>query len=51
MPMLNFYFPLPFFLIALLSKIFVYNISFKLVIFKMSLINQIKNNKYYLKPK
>jgi hypothetical protein len=31
MPMLTFYFPLPFFLIALLSKIFVYNISFKLV--------------------
>ena len=30
-PMLTFYFPLPFFLIALLSKIFVYNISFKLV--------------------
>ena len=30
-PMLTFYFPLPFFLMALLSKIFVYNISFKLV--------------------
>ncbi len=30
-PMLTFYFPLPFFLIALLSKIFAYNISFKLV--------------------
>lgn len=30
-PMFTFYFPLPFFLIALLSKIFVYNISFKLV--------------------
>src|SRR4030042_1135362 len=30
-PMLTFYFPIPFFLIALLSKIFVYNISFKLV--------------------
>ncbi|MHB1346530.1 MAG: hypothetical protein ACYCXK_03465 [Candidatus Humimicrobiaceae bacterium] len=30
-PMLTFYFPLPFFLIALLSKIFAFNISFKLV--------------------
>ncbi len=30
-PMFTFYFPLPFLLIALLSKIFVYNISFKLV--------------------
>ena len=30
-PMFTFYFPLPFFLIALLSKIFVYNISFKLI--------------------
>ena len=31
MPMLTFYFPFPYFLIALLSKIFVFNISFKLV--------------------
>jgi len=31
MPMLTFYFPLPYILIALLSKIFVFNISFKLV--------------------
>jgi hypothetical protein len=31
MPMLTFYFPLPFLLIALLSKIFVYNVAFKLV--------------------
>jgi hypothetical protein len=30
-PMFTFYFPLPFFLIALLSKILAYNISFKLV--------------------
>ena len=38
MPMLTFYFPLPYFLIALLSKIFVYNISFKLVTILGSLI-------------
>jgi uncharacterized membrane protein len=31
MPMLTFYFPLPYILIALLSKILVFNISFKLV--------------------
>jgi|GEM_PF-276317 len=31
MPMLTFYFPLPFLLIALLSKVFVYNVAFKLV--------------------
>ena len=31
MPMLTFYFPLPFLFIALLSKIFVYNVAFKLV--------------------
>ncbi len=30
-PMLTFYFPLSYFLMALLSKIFIYNISFKLV--------------------
>ena len=30
-PMLTFYFPLPFFLIAVLSKIFAYNIAFKLI--------------------
>jgi len=30
-PMFTFYFPVPFFLIALLSKIFAFNISFKLV--------------------
>lgn len=31
MPMLTFYFPLPFLFIALLSKVFVFNIAFKLV--------------------
>ncbi|MBN1298959.1 MAG: hypothetical protein JW997_04660 [Actinobacteria bacterium] len=31
MPMLTFYFPLPYFFIAILSKIFTYNIAFKLV--------------------
>ncbi len=31
MPMLTFYFPLPFLLIALLSKLVVYNVAFKLV--------------------
>lgn len=38
MPMLTFYFPLPYLLIALLSKIFVYNIAFKLVTILGSLI-------------
>ena len=37
-PMFTFYFPLPYFLMALLSKIFVYNISFKLVTILGSLI-------------
>ncbi|MBM3700357.1 MAG: hypothetical protein FJW68_05515 [Actinobacteria bacterium] len=31
MPMLTFYFPLPYLLIAILSKVFAYNIAFKLV--------------------
>jgi len=38
MPMLTFYFPLPYFLMALLSKIFAYNIAFKLVTILGSLI-------------
>jgi len=38
MPMLTFYFPLPFFLIALLSKIVGYNIAFKLITVLGSLI-------------
>ncbi len=38
MPMLTFYFPLPYFLMALLCKIFIYNISFKLVTILGSLI-------------
>ncbi len=37
-PMLTFYFPLPYFLMALLCKIFTYNISFKLVTILGSLI-------------
>jgi hypothetical protein len=31
MPMLTFYFPLPYLLIAILSKVFTYNIAFKLI--------------------
>lgn len=38
MPMLTFYFPLPFFLIALLSKLIAYNIAFKFVTVLGSLI-------------
>ncbi|MBM3713754.1 MAG: hypothetical protein FJW56_10045, partial [Actinobacteria bacterium] len=38
MPMLTFYFPLHYFLIALLSKVFAYNIAFKLVTILGSLI-------------
>jgi hypothetical protein len=37
-PMLTFYFPLPYFLMALLSKIVAYNVSFKLVTILGSLI-------------
>ena len=38
MPMLTFYFPLPFLLIALLAKVFVYNVAFKLVTVLGSLV-------------
>ncbi len=38
MPMLTFYFPLPYLFIALLSKIFAYNIAFKLVTILGSMI-------------
>ncbi len=38
MPMLTFYFPLPYLMIAILSKIFVYNVAFKLITILGSLI-------------